>query len=87
MSRELLHESLSHPHRQQLVSYRFEERKTNVTESSDLVVRFTLGVEVGSALSSSHVESGEGILEDLLETQEFENGEIDGRVESKSSFV
>jgi hypothetical protein len=31
--------------------------------------------------------SGESILEDLLETQEFQDGKIDGRVESETTLV
>jgi hypothetical protein len=31
--------------------------------------------------------SSQGILEDLLETQELEDGQVDGRVETKTSLV
>lgn len=56
-------------------------------ESADLAVRLALGVEVRTSLSTSHVEAGEGVLEDLLITKELENREVDGGVESESSLV
>lgn len=31
--------------------------------------------------------SGQGILEDLFEAQELQNGQVDSRVESKATFV
>lgn len=31
--------------------------------------------------------AGQSVLEDLLEAQEFENGQVDGRVESETTFV
>jgi len=56
-------------------------------ETTDLVVGLTLGVEIGSSLSSSHVETSESVLEDLFESQELEDGKVDGRVKTKSSLV
>jgi hypothetical protein len=38
-------------------------------ESPDLVVRLALGVKVGSTLSTSHHQTSQGVLEDLLETE------------------
>ena len=49
-------------------------------ELADLVIRLALGVEVGTTLATAHVQTGQSILEDLLETQELEDGKVDGRV-------
>lgn len=38
-------------------------------EFPDLVVRFPLGVEITSTLSTTHHQTSQGVLEDLLETQ------------------
>lgn len=47
------------------------------TEAADLVVGLALGVEVGTTLTTTHAEAGQGILEDLLETEELEDGQVD----------
>lgn len=56
-------------------------------EPADLVVGLALGVEVGTTLSTAHVKAGEGILEDLLETQELEDGKVDSGVETETALV
>lgn len=33
------------------------------------------------------MEAGQGILEDLLESEELENGQVNGRVKTESSLV
>lgn len=38
-------------------------------EFLDLVVALSLGVKVASSLPTSHVETGKGVLEDLLESE------------------
>lgn len=88
MSRELLHEPLEK--KGQLIRNQKKKRGkrgTNGTESSDFIVRLSFWIEISSSLGSSHVKTGESIFEDLLETKELENGEIDRRVKSKSSLV
>lgn len=57
------------------------------TEAADLVVGLSLGVEVGSTLTTAHVEAGQGILEDLLETEELEDGQVHGGVETEATLV
>lgn len=57
------------------------------TEAADLVVGLALGVEVGTTLTTTHVETGEGILEDLLETEELEDGQVHGGVETETTLV
>jgi hypothetical protein len=56
-------------------------------ESADLVVRLALGVEVTATLATAHVEASEGILEDLLETQELEDGQVDAGVKTETTLV
>jgi hypothetical protein len=56
-------------------------------ELADLVVGLALGVKVAATLTSTHVQASEGILEDLLETQELENGQIDCGVEAETALV
>lgn len=56
-------------------------------ELADLVVRLALRVEVGTTLATTHVEAGKSILEDLLETQELKDGEVDSRVETETTLV
>ena len=56
-------------------------------ELADLVVRLALGVEVAATLATTHVEAGEGILEDLLKTQELEDGQVDSGVEAETALV
>ena len=58
-----------------------------LAEAHYLVVGLALGVEVGSSLSSSDGEGGEGVLEDLLESEELEDGEVHGGVKPDSSLV
>lgn len=48
-------------------------------EAADLAVGLALGVEVGTTLTATHGEAGQGILEDLLETEELEDGQVDWR--------
>ena len=53
----------------------------------DLVVGLALGVEVGTALAAAHGKGGQAVLEDLLETQEFEHAQGDRRVKAQAALV
>ena len=66
---------------------RWDAGPTHVAEPTNFIVRLALGVEVGATLSTTHAEAGESILEDLLEAKELEDGEVDGRVKSKTALV
>ena len=57
------------------------------TEAANFVVTLALRVEVGSTLTSTHVKSGESILEDLLKAKELENGQVDRRVQTQTALV
>lgn len=56
-------------------------------EATDLVVGLALGVEVGSTLATAHVQAGQGILEDLFETEELEDGKVHRGVEPEATLV
>ena len=58
-----------------------------LAEVHDLVVGLALGVEVGAALAAAHGKRGEGVLQDLLEAEELEHAEGDGRVKAKAALV
>ncbi len=58
-----------------------------LAEAHDLVVRFALGIEVRSALAAAHGQGGQRVLEDLLETEELEDAEVDGGVEAETALV
>lgn len=56
-------------------------------EAADLGVGLPLGVEVGTTLATAHVQAGQGILEDLLEAQELQDGQVDRGVEAETALV
>ena len=58
-----------------------------VTEAPDLAVRLALGVKVRSTLSSTHAEASEGVFEGLFETEELEDRQVHGGVETQTTFV
>ena len=45
------------------------------------------GVKIGSALSATHGQGGQAVLEDLLEAEELQNAQIDAGVEAQSALV
>jgi hypothetical protein len=57
------------------------------TEAANLVVGLALGIEVGTTLTTTHVQAGQSILEDLLETEELEDGQVHGGVETEATLV
>lgn len=57
------------------------------TEAADLAVGLALGVEVGTALAAAHVQAGQGILEDLFEAEELQDGQIHRGVEPETTLV
>ena len=48
---------------------------------------FPLGIEVGATLAAAHGETGEAVLEDLLEAKKFEHALGDGGMKAQSAFV
>ena len=64
-----------------------ELRHERLAEAHHLVVALALGVEVRAALAAAHRERGEAVLEDLLEGEELEHAEGDGRMEAQAALV
>lgn len=58
-----------------------------IAESSDLAVGLALGVKVGTTLTTAHHETCESVLENLLETKELEDREVDGGMETETTLV
>ena len=48
---------------------------------------FPFGIEIRSALAAAHGEGGEAVLEDLLEREELQDAEGDGRMEAEAALV
>ncbi len=57
-----------------------------LAEAHDLVVGAALGIEVGPALAAADRLAGERVLERLLEAEELEGAEADGRVEAQTTL-
>src|SRR5680860_1333571 len=58
-----------------------------LAEPHDLVVGAALGIEVGPSLATADGHRGQGVLEDLLETQELDDPEVDGGMEPQPALV
>ena len=58
-----------------------------LAEPHHFVIGLALGVKVRAALAAAHGERGEGVLEDLLESQEFQDAEVDARVEAQAALI
>jgi len=58
-----------------------------LAESKHFSIRLSFGVKVGSSFSSPHWQTGQGVLEDLLKSEELDYALVHGRVESQATFV
>jgi hypothetical protein len=58
-----------------------------LAEAHDFVVGLACGIEVGTALTAAHRETGERVLEGLFEAEELHDGSVYGRVETETSLV
>ena len=58
-----------------------------LAEAHDFVVGLALGVEVRTALATAHRKRGQSVLEDLLEAEELDDGEIHGRMQTHAALV
>ena len=58
-----------------------------LAERHDFAVGFALRVEVGAAFAAAHREGGEGVLEDLFESEELQDAEVHGRMEAEAALV
>jgi len=58
-----------------------------LAEPHDLHVALALRVEVRTTLAATHREGRQAVLEDLLESQELEDAEVDARVKPEAALV
>ena len=58
-----------------------------LTEAHHLEVALALRVEIGTALAAAHRQRRQRVLEDLLESEELEDRQIDARVEAQPALV
>ena len=58
-----------------------------LAEAHDLHVGLALRVEVRTALAAAHGQRGEAVLEHLLEAQELEDAQVDGRMQANAALV
>ena len=58
-----------------------------LAEAHDLGVGLALRVEVGAALAAAHRQRGQGVLQDLLETEELDDALVHGRMEAQTALV
>jgi len=58
-----------------------------LAETHYFVIGLALGIEIGTALAAAHGKGGEGVLEYLLETQEFQHAQVHGGVEAETALV
>ena len=58
-----------------------------LTKRHHFSVGFAFGVEIGTALTAADGKRGEAVFKDLFQAEEFDDGQIDGGVETQSSLV
>ena len=58
-----------------------------LTETHNFIIALTLGIKVGAALAAAHRQTGETVLEYLLEAEEFDNGSIYAGMETQTTLV
>ena len=59
----------------------------SLAETHDFLVGLANRVEVGTALATAQRQIGEAVLEDLLEAQELQHGNVHGLVETEATLV
>ena len=59
----------------------------SLAETHDFFVGLANRVEVGTALTTAQRQHGQAVLEDLLEAQELQHGDVNGLVETETTFV
>ena len=58
-----------------------------LAEAHHLTVGTALRIEIGAAFTAAHWQAGQGVLENLLETEELDDGLVDRRVEAQAALV
>src|SRR5205814_6038622 len=56
-------------------------------EVHDLIVRFALWIEVGTALATAHRQRSQRIFKDLFEREKLQDAGIDRRMEAQTTLV
>ena len=64
-----------------------EFRHERLAKPHNFVVRFTFYVEIGATFGTTHRQSGQAVLECLLECEKLQDAEVDARVEPQPAFV
>ena len=58
-----------------------------LAKTHHFIVGFSFGIKVGTAFTAAHGQTGQGVFEALLKSQEFDNRGVDGRVKTQAAFV
>ena len=58
-----------------------------LAEAHDFVVGLALRIEVRTTFATAHRKRGERVLEDLLEAEELDDGEVHGRMQTDAALV
>ena len=58
-----------------------------LAETHDFIVALSVRIEIAAALAAADRQCCQAVLENLFESEEFENTEVNGRVESEASLV
>jgi hypothetical protein len=58
-----------------------------LAETHDFAIRFAGWVKIGTTFATTHWECGEGVLEDLLEAEELEDGKVNVASETAAALV
>ena len=58
-----------------------------LAETHNFSVGFALRIKVAAALAAAHRESGQTVFQDLLKPEEFDDGKVDGRMQSQAALV
>src|SRR5690606_8173352 len=64
-----------------------EFRHERLAKAHDLPIGSAPWVEIGTSFATSYRQTGQGVLESLLETQELDDSEIHGRMKAQASLV
>ena len=58
-----------------------------LAKTHDLAIGFALGIKVRTAFCAAHGKRCQAVFENLLESEEFNDAEIDGRMQPDAAFI
>ena len=58
-----------------------------LAEAHDFHIALALRIEIRAAFAAAHGKAGQGVFENLLEAQEFDDAQVDGRVQSQAALI